>query len=237
MLAMIWAAPGLAQVGAVGQPGLNAALLKLFGDTTGFSAQAHVRVLDKAQDEIMALPMTFAMLDGKVRAEIDLGQAKAKELSKEDLAALKQLRMERVTSIVRPDKGTTIAIYPEHRAYAEMPMTPEDVADLKRDYKVAKQPVGKETIDGHPVEKHKIVVTGENNQRHEAFVWNATDLKDFPIRIQLNQGENTLVMQFKDVKLARPDARQFDPPNRFTKYESVEKLMQEAMMKSLGTVK
>jgi hypothetical protein len=32
----------------------------------------------------------------------------------------------------------------------------------------------------------------------------------------------------------KPDAKQFDAPAGFTKYASVEKIMQDAMMKGLG---
>ena len=41
-------------------------------------------------------------------------------------------------------------------------------------------------------------------------------------------------MLFKDVKLDRPDAAQFDPPAGFKKYDNTMALMQQEMMKRMG---
>ena len=49
-----------------------------------------------------------------------------------------------------------------------------------------------------------------------------------------DQPEATVVMHYKDIQLAKPEAKQFDAPAGFTKHESMEKLMQAAMMKTLG---
>src|SRR6266850_3659928 len=57
-----------------GQAGLNAAMTKLFGETKSFTSQAEVKMLDKGGTETMTMPMTFSMLEGKIRADIDMAR-------------------------------------------------------------------------------------------------------------------------------------------------------------------
>jgi hypothetical protein len=215
-----------------GQPGINGALLKLFGATTGFSAKAEVRMLDDAGKETLGMEMDFAVLEGKVRAELDMSQVKSAEVKTEDLARLKQLGLDRVVTIVRPDKKSALVIYPALQAYTEAPMTPEAAAEMTADYKVQRTLLVKETIDRHPCEKCKVLLTGPKRDRQEAVVWFATDLKDFPVKVQLLQPDATVVMQFKDIKLSRPDAKLFGTPPATTKYPSVEALMRSKVPQS-----
>ena len=39
----------------------------------------------------------------------------------------------------------------------------------------------------------------------QATTWNATDLKDFPIQIEIKENGNTTIMHFMNVNLAKPD--------------------------------
>lgn len=105
---------------------------------------------------------------------------------------------------------------------------------MDRKYRVEKTKLARETIDGHACDKTKAVVIADNGQKQEAIVWYAADLKNFPLKMQMDQEQSTVVMQYRDVKLVRPDAKQFEAPTGFTKYGTIEQLMQSAMMKMLG---
>src|SRR5947207_3029284 len=70
-----------AQLSAGGPPGWNAAMSKLFGDIKAFSAKAEMRALDKSGQPAIQVPMNFALLDNKVRMDIDMTQV---HLSKPD---------------------------------------------------------------------------------------------------------------------------------------------------------
>src|SRR6266852_7300362 len=71
---------GLAACGQVpggsGPTGMSAALTKLFGSTTAFAAKGEMQVTDTAQKEVANWPMDFALLDKKIRVEIDLTQVR-----------------------------------------------------------------------------------------------------------------------------------------------------------------
>jgi hypothetical protein len=229
------ASPAGAQMPNPGQAaGLNAAMTKLFGDVTAFSSKATVRMLDKNQKETMLMPIGFSLLEGKIRAEIDLTQIKSKDLQPEAMAMFKQMGMDKMTTIIRPDRKATMVIYPSMQSYAEVPMSKEDAESSGKDYKVTSTKLGTETIDGHPCEKQKVTVTGDKGEKHDAVVWKATDLKNFPIQMQIQQGDGAVVMNYRDVSTTRPESKLFEAPTGFNKYASVEKMMESAMMKMMG---
>jgi hypothetical protein len=224
----------LAQMMNPGQAaGLNAAMLKLFGDLNAFSSKATLRMLDKTQKQTMSMPINFALLDSKVRMDIDLNQLKSAEMQQEALTMLKQMGMDKMTTIIRPDKKSTLLLSPTLQGYAEMPLSKEEADAANKKYNSTTTKLGIETIEGHRCEKNKVVVAPEGGQKQEAIVWNATDLKNFPIQIQTQQGENAIVMNFREIQFVKPDAKLFDAPVNYTKYASADKMMEGAMMKMM----
>jgi len=170
----------LAQVPGVGGPSLGPAMTKLFGDIPGFSAKANVQVLDNSQKEMVSMPMDFALLDKKIRVDIDMSLAKNASMPPGAAEQLKQMGMAQVVSIIRPDKNLAYVLYPSQKALMTMPL-PKQSADAGKDAKIKKTELGKETLDGHPCVKYKNVLTDDNGNPVEATTWNASDLKDFPI--------------------------------------------------------
>jgi hypothetical protein len=205
----------VAQVAAVGSPtGINAAFVKLFGAVNSFTARVETQMFDPSQKELVRMPMDFAALDDQVRLEIDLSQAKSKDLTASALAGVKQAGMDRVVSVFRPDKKVTYIIYPGVQSYLILPLAKGDVEALEQGLTLKKSALGKETVDGHPCVKNKATVSNAKGPVLEAITWNAADLKDFPLQIQMNQKDNKVIMRFSQVRLVKPDAKQFDlPPN------------------------
>jgi hypothetical protein len=206
--------------------GINAALIKLFGDVTAFSAQTEVRVLDKSRQETLSVPMDFALLDKKIRVSLDLGSMKSKDMPPGTADALKQMGMARVISVVRPDKKLIHIIYPDQKCYLNMPMPPEEVEAMDKNPKVEKTELGKETLDGHPCVKMKVVIGGgDKGPPVEATTWNANDLKNFPIQIQTEEKGNTTVLRFKQVQLIKPEAKDFELPEGYKQYNDQQELI------------
>ena len=214
-----------AQMPAAGPPGWNAAMIKLFGDIKAFSAKAEMRALDKSGKPVIQVPMSFAMLDNKVRMDIDMTLLKGPQAPPDQVALLKQMAMDRVACIVALDKKSMQLIFPSLAAYVEAPLTEDEAAALNKDWKLQRIPLGKESIDGHPCVKNRVVMTDGKGQQTEAVVWNATDLKDFPVQMQLNDKETTVVMRYNEVRLSKPDAKQFDAPAGFTRHTDIQQLM------------
>jgi hypothetical protein len=228
---------GTAQVPGGGQAGLNAAMLKLFEDIGGFTSKAEVRLQEKGSPEVITMTVDFAMRDGKARMDLDMGAVKSKQLPPEALAAFKVAGLDKLATIVRPDRKSTLLVYPAVQSYAETPMSKDELAVLDRKFRIEKTPLGREIIDRRSCEKNKVVVSADNGEKLEAIAWYAAELKNFPLKVQMEQAQMTVVLQYRDVKLTPPDAGRFEPPAGFTKHATVEHLMQNAMMRSLGVRK
>jgi len=223
-----------AQIPTGGQAGMNAALLKLFGEFPAFTSRAEVRLQDKPGRATTTLAMDFAMLDGKVRMDLDMDSVKSSQVAPEMLASLKAAGLSKLVTVMRPDRTNVLLIYPNAKSFAEIPMAKEEAADAAKRFRIEKTKVGKETIDGHACEKTKVILRSDAGDKQEALVWYATDLRNFPLRVELDQPEATVQMNYRDVKLAQVDGRQFEAPSGFARYANVETLMQSVMIKSLG---
>jgi hypothetical protein len=195
--------------------GVNAAFVKLFGSVGAFTAKAETQVVDKSQNPLVRMPMEFTSLDGKVRLEIDLSQVQSEDFTPNALATLKQAGMDRMVSIFRPDKKLTYVIYPGVQSYQELAQSKAESEAAEKGLKLEKAALGKESLDGHPCVKHKVTVKSGKEPVLEAVIWNATDLKDFPIQIEMKEKDRTVRMHFTDVRFVKPDANQFEIPSAY----------------------
>jgi len=200
--------------------GLTAALVKLFGDTKAFSARTEFLIRSGA--ETTSIPMGFALLDGKMRMEVDMAQVKSKQMPAKTLAMLKKMGMERMVNIIIPEKKIMRVIYPALKAYSEMPALDEAVAGADKDLKIELAEINKETVDGHQCVKSRFVLTDGQGNKREGLTWNAKDLKNFPVKMEFSEGGATVTMVFKNIKLTAPDPQQFEAPAGYTKRSDIQ---------------
>ncbi|MBI3417272.1 MAG: hypothetical protein HY043_18430 [Verrucomicrobia bacterium] len=215
--------------GMPGGGGLNASMLKLFGEHKAFSAQAEASV--NANGDEMFIPMDFVVLNGKLRMELDLGRMKSKQIPAEAAAMLKGMGMDRMINILLPEKKRMLVIYPALEAFAEMDM-PEDTAGTNDKQEVVD--VGKETVGGHDCMKRKVITTDAKGKKQEGFTWNASDLKEFPVKMQFAENDSTVTMTYKNINFAAPDSKLFTAPPGYTKHADIQALMKSAVLKTLG---
>ena len=237
LLLVLSGGASLAQLPGSGGAGLGtdfAALSKLFGEHTAFTAKSDVRVYDKNQKETTSVAMTFACLDQKCRVEIDISQMKSKDLPAGAMAAIKQMGMDRLVTIVRPEKKARYLVFPGLQSYVNTPLTPEETDAFAKKPKFEKAAIGKETLDGHACVKNKVTATNDKGDNTEFTVWNATDMKEFPVQIMTKEKDDTVIIRYKDVQLAKPDAKQFDVPAGFKEYHDYLALTQAATMKMMN---
>lgn len=223
------AQPGL---GAPKGPQFSGSLTKLFGDNTTFSAALEMQTKDGSTE--LVVPGKLAFDKGKSRFEMDMTQIKGGKIPAGAAEQMKAMGMDSLVAITRPDKKLNYLIYPGLTAYIESEAKDAESTDAAGKYKVETTEVGKETLDGHVCVKNKIVVTDDKGKTHESLVWNATDLKKFPIKIETAEDGTKITMLFKDIKLAKPDDAIFAPPATFKKYDNMMALMQEEIMKRVG---
>jgi hypothetical protein len=220
-----------AQMGRTPGPTYNSAMAKLFGENPTFSADIEMETDTGGH---MTIPGKMVVDSGKSRFEMDLANAKGGQMSPAVLEQMKAMGMDKTISISRPDLKVSYIIYPGLSSYASMPLQDPDATKPDSAFKVESTELGKETVDGHPCIKNKVVVTDEQGKSHESTVWNASDLKKFPIKIQTSENGGTSTLNFKKVNTSKPDAALFDPPKDYTKYDSPQSLMMEQMKKRMG---
>ena len=220
-----------------GSSPMSTAMLKLFEKNTNFTAKVEVRMLDQSHKETMSARLAMAMLGNKMRTEIDTAQMKGAMISPQMAAQMKQMGADKTISIIRPDQQITYLIYPSLKGYVAVPMSEADKQSFVKQPKMEKTPLGKETIDGHSCVKNKVVVKEGKGPAEEATVWNAGDLKDFPVQIQAKESATTVVMKFRDIQFAKPDLKQFEAPAGYTKYGNLQQLQQVMMRKMSGVPK
>lgn len=215
-----------------GGPDFGGAMSKLFGENQAYSASIEMQM--QMRDQTMTMPGKIAFDSGKARFEMAMSEAKGGQMSAQMAQHMKSMGMDRIVSVSLPDKKVNYVIYPDLKAYVEMPDKSASAEKTNANYKVESADLGKETVDGHPCVKSKVTVTDDENTKHEYTVWNATDLKKFPVKIETNDAGHQVTIAFKDIKLAKPDASLFTAPADMTKYNSPQELMQNEMMKKMG---
>jgi hypothetical protein len=229
--------PAFAQFGPRGGgqgPRFDGATAKLFGANQTFSASLEIQAAG-INGGGATLPGKISFDTGKSRFEVNMTQMKTAQMPPGTADQLKSMGMDSVIFITRPDLKLAYVVYPGLNSYAEMP-TKQASADTASpdDFKVETAELGKEAVDGHDCVKNKVTVTDKDGNKHESTVWNATDLKNFPVKIvTAEEGRNT-TMLFKDVSFDKPASSGFEAPSGLTKYDSLQTMMQTEMMKKMG---
>lgn len=221
---------GPGPVAGVAAPGALFAggMARLFGDTPAFSANMQVDA--KGPNGSISLPGKVSFLNGKSHFEMDATKIKGSTMPPGAVEQIKAMGMAEVHSISLPEKKEAYLIYPGLKSYSVIPVN-ATVADDKAEVK--KTEIAKETVDGHPSTKYKVVIKGADNTQ-EATVWMASDLKGFPIKIQTTNEAGDSVVTFSNVNFTKPNESLFSPPADFQRYSNPTSMMQEAMMKKFG---
>ena len=223
-------AAGFAQ-GMMGGPRRDpgAGLAGIFGKDKSFSAVAHTTIKDSSGNE-MQMEISYAVLEGKIRTETDMAKMQGGRIPPQALAQMQAMGMDKTVTILLPEKHTGYVVYPGLKAYCELPTpTGSSATETNKPPKVERTEVGKETIDGHPCVKYKVVVTPENGPSVNTLVWQATDLNSYPIQTQTDAGGSTITTRFQNIDQTKPAASLFEPPSDYKRYGSMQELMMSAM--------
>jgi outer membrane lipoprotein-sorting protein len=213
-------------------PQISASMAKLFGEHTAFSATMEQQV--KMGQETTTMPGKMAFDAGKSRFEMNMSEARGTQMPPQAAEQMKAMGMDTTVMISRPDKKMAYIVYPGLEAYVETPIQDGEAAKSDAEFKVETTELAKEEIEGHNCVKNKVVVTNAKGEKHESTVWNATDLKKFPVKIETVDRGQAMTMLFKDVKLSKPDADSFDIPVSYKKYNTMREMMEQEMMKRMG---
>src|SRR5688572_17545451 len=130
-----------------------ATFAQLFGKNA-FTARSEVQQLDKGTNVTISSVMNFAMADGMLCLEVDTAATKNKDMPPDASAMLKQMGMDVVRVVIRPDRKAVYFIFEKAGMYITQPMEKSDVEKADKS-KTTTEKLGEETVDGHPCVKNK----------------------------------------------------------------------------------
>ncbi len=219
-----------AATGGLAQSSAAAVVTKLFVGIPGFTAQADMRVMDKGGREQMRTPMQYAWRAGAVRMDVDLTQIQSAHQNQRPqmLAGLRQMGMDRQSSIMLPARGRLLMVYPALQGFAELPLPKQDAAVLAEEFKIERVEAGREKMSGRDCLKQRVTLTGGLGRKVQANVWLASDLEKFPVRVEIEEGAQVVDFHFSEIKLAAPSEAFFAPPAGYTRYATMSELVEVA---------
>lgn len=214
--------------------GPDAVMEKLYGSNQAFSATMEMQLASTADSSPTTVAGKIFFDNGSSRFEMDMSEMKGGKMPPNAAAQMKSMGFDRVVTISQPGKKAAYMIYPNLQSYIEI--TPPDSASAatNEDSKIEATGLGKETVDSHPCTKNKTVITDKQGTKHEFTVWNADDLKNFPIKIETEEQGIAMTMSYKNISFFKPEAALFNPPASYTRYDNVQEMLQQVMMKRMG---
>jgi hypothetical protein len=165
------------------------------------------------------------------RTEMNMADAQGGNLPPDAVQQMQALGMDKVVSVSLSDKKNVFMIYPNIRSYVAMDVSGNGVATHPFQTETTK--LGEETVDSHPCIKNKTVVW-TSDQTNEFTVWNASDLNNFPVQIAMTQPDVSITISFDNVSFDKLDPSLFKAPANYTRYGSMQDLMQSALMNHAG---
>ncbi|HZI33896.1 MAG TPA: DUF4412 domain-containing protein [Candidatus Binatia bacterium] len=232
--------PAQAQFNHPGNSPADNIFAKVFGTSLNFSAtmETDIKLPDAEKDMTMSGKIYFA--NGNSRTEMDMAKIQGGKMSPHAADQMKAMGMDQMISIYRNDTKTIYMIYPGLESYAKLE-TPE-AKQGTNDSTVAKAELGKETVDGHPCVKTRYTVANANKDGDTILIaWQATDLKNYPVKIEMNppgeskdQHNPTTTLHFTDINTTQPEASLFEPPTGYHVYTDIRAMMQTEVMKKMN---
>jgi hypothetical protein len=94
-----------------------------------------------------------------------------------------------------------------------------------------------EEANGHPCRRVQAVVKCDDGSVARFLVWQATDAKHLPVRIESVTGLRQFTLNFSRVRLDLPAPELFVPPDGFTRYPTAVALMGELIIRQTELLK
>ncbi len=226
---LVCSIPALAQMGGGAGPGggsFDNGMEKLFSATPVFSANMKTSMNGPNGPMTVSTKMYFD--HNNSRTEMNMSDVKGGNLPPAAVSQMQSLGMDEIVMITPADKKSIYMIYPKIHSYVAMPI---NSSDPNQDFSLQITKLGIDTVDGHPCVKNQVTVTNAV-QTQEFTAWNATDLKNFPIQIQQSQQGVSATINFENVSFGGVSSSMFHPPSDYTKYDSMQSLMQTVVMKN-----
>ena len=188
-----------------------------------FYAVVHSVSLNKSDNKSWVMDAPLWITGQKMKMEMDM----TKMMEGSGAKDASQSPVSKMTMLNRGDKKTGYTLYPNVQKY--MVHTAAEQQDEKP--KVEKTKVGSETIDGHPCDKFKVVITYKSEKPQEGFIWNAKDLGGMTIKSEVENKDYKMTTELKKIVLKSSPASVFEIPQGYTESKDFMEIMMSAQQK------
>jgi hypothetical protein len=171
---------------------------------------------------------------GNSRNEMNMTNVTGSSLPPNALRQATALGLDSIVTIAPSTHTNIYTLYPNLHSYFTVPVS-DSGAPSAKDGIAQVTPIGNETVAGHPCVKNKVVVNA-GGQPHTFTVWNATDLKNFPVQISISEDNMSAILTYQNISFNSVPASFFQPPTSYKSYDSIESLMQGAIMARMGRI-
>jgi hypothetical protein len=180
------------------------------------------------------MPMNFALTPDRMRQEIDV---MGMPFPLESRTVMQKAHLDKIVVITQTDTKKAYLLFPGLQAYVEYPLSETllDEINLRaRQMGIQRTEFAQEMVGTHLCQQVRLIVTETNHPPEIALLRCATDLNQFPIRMDLLTPTDTTKFSFEDVQLKRPDAMLFEVPTNYVAFRDSAAISRYAMGKLKG---
>jgi hypothetical protein len=124
-------------------------------------------------------------------------------------------------NIIRPDRKVMWMLMVDSKTYMEFPldMTKQDIQSKLHDpnIKTDKEFIANEVVDKHPAKKYHLTITTDGKKEKSGYIWEATDLSNFPVKYESEDRKMTTV--WKNIKTGGVTDSVFEVPTGYKKMD------------------
>lgn len=204
-------------------PGLDAAMLKIFGGEKPFSAVSNMRMVGSGQD--IKLKMKLSVRDGKTRSEMDMADIEGAPVPPMVMTQIKNLGMNKITTLLVGGGRTNVIIYPGMNSYVET------VNPGSGECSISVTGQSEEEVEGVKMIRKDFDVDCEGLDKQAFSTWSAGPDDGFPTRLKTEQAGMSVTITLTDVNMEKPDIKLFERPEAFQKFDSMGELMANVQKK------
>jgi hypothetical protein len=230
---LLCAVPAFAQFGGGASGGSpNNGLDQLFSANPVYSATLQT-VMSTPNGPMTVTSKTYYD-HGNSRDEMDMTNVTGTSLPPNALKQATALGLDSIVTIAPSTHTNIYTLYPNLHSYFSVPVSDSGTKSAS-DGIASMTSIGNETVAGHSCVKNKVIVNA-GGQPHTFTVWNATDLKNFPVQISISEDNMSATLTYQNISFNSVPASFFRPPSSYKSYDDIQSLMQAAIMARMGSI-
>ena len=217
--------------GSRSAPNINVdtALAKIMGSVGDFHAQGWLEfwTTNSGQFDFKQFPFTMQMLEGRIRTELDLSQIPNRFEKDGTWSTMRQIGIDKITSVTLPKLTTMKIIFPVQQAYVTQGLAQKDAPEhIKLVNHVL---VGPERLKDRVYNKYSANLEYLTGNSVPVEIWqDPSGVKNYPAFIKIKQSTSAVSVRFAHLQRGKVPVENFDTPEEYSQYTDMGIFLQGA---------